>query len=90
MLTLLCYLDFDKLQDQLKKRTLEDKVLTASTVDVSNQVKVTGYGANTTDETLTFYFENKRSGGGEVINVRMEDTRTLVQFKNAEGILQTS
>ena len=78
-------LDFEKLQESLKKRSLDDQFLTVDTVEVSRQVKVTGYAKQTLDDTLIFFFENKRSGGGDVVNVIREEDRILVEFRNTEG-----
>ena len=80
--------DYTRLQQELKKRTLEGKVLSASKIDVSSTVKVTGYGSDVSEETLCLYLENtKRSGGGEVLHIKTERNRSLIQFKNSDGML---
>ena len=51
-------------------------------------IKVTKLPIDTTEDNLTFYFENtRRSGGGEVENVTFDpDTQTaIITFKDDDG-----
>ena len=61
-------------------------MVTVSQVEVSSSVQVTGYDSNVTHDMLMFYFENKRSGGGEIVHIKTENRRSIVQFRYAEGM----
>ena len=81
------FIDFARIEQELKKRTLEENVVSAAKVDVSCIVKVTGYENDISEDTLLLYFENKRrSGGGDVMFIRKEENRSLVNFKQTEGM----
>ncbi|KAL5021121.1 hypothetical protein ScPMuIL_000276, partial [Solemya velum] len=81
-------MDFEKLQTACRTKTLEQAHLTISKVPVSNCIKVTGISEKTTKDTLTFYFENQRHGGGELENIvfEREEDYCLVYFQEASVV----
>ena len=57
-------------------------------VDETRQVLVTGFANITTEESLLYYFENKKkSRGGEVAKVErhFEEDAYIVTFRHKEG-----
>ncbi|XP_060593084.1 uncharacterized protein LOC132747656 [Ruditapes philippinarum] len=74
--------DFKKLESAFDKYKLEGASLKICPVPISNCIIVANLASDVTIDTIEFYFENKRkSGGGEVEKVVMnEDDTCLVYF----------
>ena len=82
--------DVDALQKVCAKRTLEGAKLSVSKVTISNSVIVKGLKPRTSRDTVWYYFEGKRSGnmdGVEVDDVQMktDEGYALVFFKDHAG-----
>ncbi|XP_041369503.1 uncharacterized protein LOC121383497 [Gigantopelta aegis] len=83
--------DLEKLQAECAKRPLEGSNLTVSKVLVSKTIIVRGLKSKTTKDTVSNYFEGKRSGnvdGVEVEKVRMISNKgyCLVCFRDHTAI----
>ncbi|XP_033731448.1 LOW QUALITY PROTEIN: uncharacterized protein LOC117321077, partial [Pecten maximus] len=71
--------DFEKVEQACQKSSLDDCVLEVKRVPVSLSILVSGVSEKTTLSTLEFYFENtRRSGGGDVTDVKEISDRTFV------------
>jgi hypothetical protein len=70
-------LDIAKLQAACTKRSLDDSHLKIHSVTITNCVVVTGFTENTSQDTLEFYFDNKRRSGVEGV--------TSINLKKDEG-----
>jgi hypothetical protein len=55
--------DFLKLQDGCKKKLLEGSTLTVSMVPVTSSLLISGFNPEIPEETIQYYFENKRRSG---------------------------
>ena len=85
-----CFSDVEKLQKLCAQRPLEGVKLTVSTVPISNSVIVKGLNSVTSDDTILYYFEGKRSGnvnGVEVekIERKASENYAVVYFKDHTG-----
>ncbi|XP_025094647.1 uncharacterized protein LOC112564207 isoform X2 [Pomacea canaliculata] len=80
--------DFSKVQEMCRQKKLEGRQISVSRVPISNCMLVENLNKNTTENTILFYFEGKRSGGGPVEKVAIdhENGRCLVFFENYEVI----
>jgi len=85
--TLNVFSDFEKIQTKCKKRTLNGNHLQVEQVSICNCIEVSGLGSNTTHDTILYYFENPRCGGGDVIKVDYTDgcSVALVFFEDSSG-----
>ncbi|XP_070551048.1 protein mono-ADP-ribosyltransferase PARP10-like [Ptychodera flava] len=80
--------DFEKLKQKIEQKPFRNARLSCETVRHSNCVMVSNLAEETTTEPLlSFYFESKGSGGGEVERVELnkENASALVYFKNFMG-----
>ncbi|OWF37130.1 Eukaryotic translation initiation factor 4 gamma 3 [Mizuhopecten yessoensis] len=80
--------DFEKLKNACQNSPLENCLLEAKRVPVSQSVLVSGVGKRTSLNTLKFYFENsRRSGDSDVTEVKeISDGYFLAIFKDPEVI----
>ncbi|KAK3598392.1 hypothetical protein CHS0354_019795 [Potamilus streckersoni] len=87
-------IDFQKLEEACKQRSLEGKHLQPSKVHVSNCILVLNLKITTTEDEIELYFENeKRSWGGPVekVEFKREEEYCLVYFEDhaiCEQVLQ--
>ncbi|XP_053407687.1 uncharacterized protein LOC128559584 [Mercenaria mercenaria] len=86
-------IDFQKLEDVFRKSKLEHASLKVYPVPISNCIFVANMAPEVSKDTIEFYFENTRkSGGGQVNNVKMnEDDTCIVYFEDytiIENILE--
>ncbi|XP_053389477.1 protein mono-ADP-ribosyltransferase PARP14-like, partial [Mercenaria mercenaria] len=74
--------DFQELEKVFRETKLEGAILKVCPVPISNCLIVANLASDVTEDTVSFYFENKRkSGGGQVDKVVMnEDDTCLVYF----------
>jgi hypothetical protein len=73
------------LEAACQKRPLEKKYLTVKRVPISTCIHVSGFKADTSENTLEYYFDNeKRSGGGGVTDIKVshDDDWCLVYFED--------
>ncbi|XP_033729496.1 uncharacterized protein LOC117318642, partial [Pecten maximus] len=71
--------DFEKVEQACQKSSLDKCFLEVKRVPVSPSILVSGVSEKTTLSTLEFYFENtRRSGGGDVTDVKEISNRTFV------------
>lgn len=83
-LSLMYFTDFKKVKEFYRKRPLNKTAV--SPVPVSKCILVEGLRATTTEDTLIFYFENKRNLGGTVEEVhKMDEIGWLVYFADYKG-----
>ena len=75
------------MEKAFSKFKLEDASLKIYPVPISNCIMVANLASDITKDTIEFYFENKRkSGGGQVEKVVMnEDDTCLVFFADYTG-----
>lgn len=78
-----------------QKKPLEGRKLTVTKVSISNCLLVENLNSNTTADTVEFYFENKRSGGGPVERVDLVpgEKRCFIYFEDhtvLDGVLSRS
>ena len=82
------YADSQAITQKIAKRRLEDKRLSIEQVPVCHCVQVTGLNkSNTTKDTVLYYFENRKNGGGDVTNVEInaKEGWALVYFEDPQG-----
>ena len=79
--------DLEKTLQMSQKRKLEGRQLTVSKVPISNCLLVENLSDATTEDTIAFYFENKRSNGGPVEKLEMVSggNKCFVYFESHEG-----
>ncbi|XP_076460377.1 protein mono-ADP-ribosyltransferase PARP14-like [Babylonia areolata] len=67
-----------------QKRSLEQRKLTVSKVPISNCLLVENLNPVTTEDTIKFYFENKRSCGGPVekLDLVLEERKCFIYFED--------
>ncbi|XP_046555938.1 protein mono-ADP-ribosyltransferase PARP14-like isoform X3 [Haliotis rubra] len=80
-------LNLKKIQRVCKKHPLDGAFLELSAVPISNCIRVDGISAKTSVDTLTFYFESKKSGNTiecdvEKVDIVEEPRHAIVFFKN--------
>ncbi|XP_069118193.1 uncharacterized protein [Argopecten irradians] len=80
--------DFEKLKHACQQSPLDESLLEAEQVPISHCVSVYGAQEKTTCDTLECYFENRRrSGGGDVSEVKEISTGTFViTFENSSVV----
>ena len=79
----------DTITQKVAKKPLDGNMLAVEQVPVCHCVEVTGLNrANTTEDALRYYFENHKSGGGDVSSVELniKDGWALVYFENPDGM----
>ncbi|KAK3598391.1 hypothetical protein CHS0354_019795 [Potamilus streckersoni] len=84
-------IDFQKLEEACKQRSLEGKHLQPSKVHVSNCILVLNLKITTTEDEIELYFENeKRSWGGPVekVEFKREEEYCLVYFEDHASLHQ--
>lgn len=82
-------LDYKKLENVCKQHKLESAMLQLSRVPVSNCVVVSNLKPDVTKDTVEYYFENKRkSGGGEVDKVVMQDDGKCFVYFNDYHVIK--
>ncbi|XP_041369508.1 protein mono-ADP-ribosyltransferase PARP14-like [Gigantopelta aegis] len=79
--------DVEKLQQVCAKRSLEGSKLTVNKVPISNSIIVKGLKPKTSEDTVWFYFEGKRSGNVagvevEMVQMKPDEGYSLVYFKD--------
>ena len=80
---------YDTITQKVAKKPLDGNMLAVEQVPVCHCVQVKGFNrAKTTEDALRYYFENPRSGGGEVSSVKLniKDAWALVYFEIPEGM----
>jgi hypothetical protein len=75
--------DFLKLQDGCKKKLLEGSTLTVSMVPVTSSLLISGFNPEIPEETIQYYFENKRRSGGD-------ENLTIVEYDNHSCVIRFS
>jgi hypothetical protein len=87
LLYFILYLDFKKLMRAFDRHKLEGASLKICPVPISNCIIVANLASDITKDTIEFYFQNKRkSGGGQVDRVVMNDDDTcFVYFADYTG-----
>ncbi|XP_070575650.1 protein mono-ADP-ribosyltransferase PARP14-like [Ptychodera flava] len=78
-------IDFDKAVTKCQKKRLGGKCVKLTPLE-TNAIMVRGLNQSTTEDALSFYFENKKSGGGDVESVNMEGDHAVVYFEDASVI----
>ncbi|XP_070570283.1 uncharacterized protein [Ptychodera flava] len=80
--------DIDKVIKKINQKKFKSTYLTASSIEISNCIVVKGLPANADKDGILLYFENRRSGGGEVLEVKVDCERNsaLVFFENYKVI----
>ncbi|XP_025094641.1 uncharacterized protein LOC112564204 isoform X1 [Pomacea canaliculata] len=80
--------DFTQVQEMCRQKKLEGQELWVSRVPVSNCILLENLSEATSEDTVMYYFSNKRSGGGPVEKVvfQSEQRKCLVFFYNHEVI----
>ena len=73
--------EFDRLREICVTKPLRGTMLSLQKVPQSTTIQVHNIG-DVTEDMLTLFFENKRSGGGEVANVQVcrKDDYALFEF----------
>ena len=73
--------EFDRLREICVSKPLRGTMLSLQKVPQSKTIQVHNIG-DVTEEMLTLFFENKRSGGGEVANIQVcrKDDYALIEF----------
>ena len=82
------FVDFDKLKLACQMITLDKCHLDVEKVPITKSVVVRGFGPNTSQDALEFYFNNRRrSGGTGVLETKMiaEEGVCIVSFEEPEG-----
>ena len=74
-------LDFDRLREICVAKPLRRTMLSLQKVPQSKTIQVHNIG-DVTEDMLTLFFENKRSGGGEVTNIQVcrKDDYAVLDF----------
>ena len=78
----------DKVIKKFQRKTLQKQTIVASHVHVPDCIRVTNLKAGTSEDMVELYFENtKRSGGGEVREVELDEDRNqaIVFFEDWKG-----
>ena len=76
--------DLDKTIQRFREKKLQNAVVSAEKVQVTNCILVRGLAANTSKDMMELYFENHRkSGGGPVSDVQIdtEENCAVVVFE---------
>ncbi|XP_031563969.1 uncharacterized protein LOC116299450 [Actinia tenebrosa] len=75
--------DFPELQRICKTSSLDDCFFNIEQVKVCDTIEISGFTVNTTQDTILYYFRNKRNGGGDVERIDMIDEgRVLLSFED--------
>ena len=84
-------LDFRKLRKALSRRPLEGCQLGLRKVPYSRSVQVSNIGS-ISEDSLSAYFESRRSGGGGNVAVVMHNDKdcAIVTFESNEGMTKMS
>lgn len=81
--------DYETITKKAAKRPLEGNMLAIEKVPVCSCIQVTGLNReNTTEDTVRYYFEHPKNGGGDVSNVELhlKEGWALVYFEDPQGI----
>ena len=57
----------------------------------SRKLLISGYPEGTTSEQLMMYFQSrKKSGGGDVEDIQLQEGQAVITFQQEEGMLSVS
>lgn len=82
-----CPIDYHKARLTVCTKPLQGKMVSIQRLAVSTAIQVHNIGTQS-EEALQLYFENRKSGGGDVVRVEMYPDKgfAIVHFADKQGI----
>ena len=80
--------DFGEISRRCQEEELDGNNLIVEQVNICNSVLVRGLTERTTKESLWYYFENPRNGGGEIVDIEHDTPAgtAVVHYEDPAGL----